>query len=505
MPCKRNCLAIAAVIAAFTVLALAASACATIGGNAPGKDSVKAISLNEAIQQSAEKISAKLPAQSRVVILAFDSYNESLSNYIMEELADSLINNNIEVADRQSLEYLFNELNFQISGDVSDESAQATGKFLGAQFVISGVLTDIEEAYRFRTSAIRVETATFLSVPRFNVRNDSAMRNMVSALAKQKPAAESQKSRVSEQTAPQTAGVFLDRGIMFAARKDFEAAIADFTQAIRINPKLAGAYILRGRALAEKNKASNQAAADFSEAIRLDPDNAVAYNERGIVLHQLADYSRALEDYNRAIQLNPDFAAAYFNRGDTYYIRKEFNNAIDDYTLSIQLNPKNKYPYLERASVYRILAEFDSAIADYTSVIEIDPNLIKAYMERGETYRLREEDLEITSTSYKPNYTRSIADFTRVIKIDPDYADAYTGRALTYTSKKDYDRAIADLNRAIQIEPDNKYLFKYRGDVYMGKKDYNMAIEDYETAQRIDPNDINVKRSLQRARQELGK
>jgi len=498
---KKNCLAIPAVIAAFTVLALAA--CGTIGAGSRN-NSDTGISLNEAIQQSAEKIAAKLPAQSRVVIVAFDSCNEGLSNYIMEELAASLINNKIEVADRQSLEYLNNELNIQISGDVSDESAQSIGKFLGAQLVISGVLTDVEEGYRLRTSAIQVETAAFLSVPRFNVRNDSAMRNMVSALAKQEPAAETPKYRVNEQTVPQTLGVFLDRGIMFAARKDYEPAIADYTQAIKINPKLAGAYILRGRAQFEKNKANNQAAADFNEAIRLDPNNAVAYNERGMAWHQSADYKRALDDYTRAIQLNPAFAAAYFKRGDTYYIRNEFNQAIEDYTQAIQLNPKNKYTYMERASVYRVQGEYDPAIADYTSVIGLDPNYIKAYMERGETYRVKEEDLEITSLSYKPNYARAIADFTRVIKVDPNYADAYNGRALTYTSKKDYARAITDFTQAIQIDPNNKYYYKYRGDAYMGKKDYNLALADYEAAQGIDPNDISVKRSIQRAKQELG-
>jgi len=503
MPCKRNCLAIAAVIAAFIVLAFAA--CGTVGRAGSRKGGSTEISLNEAIQQTAEKISAKLPAQSRVVILSFDSYNTELSNYIMRELAGSLFNNKIEVADRQSLEYIYRELNFQISGDVSDESAQAIGKFLGAQLVISGVLTDVEDAYRFRTSAIQAETAAFLSVPRFNVRKDTAMRNMVSALAKQKPPAETPKYRVSEQTVPQTAGIFLDRGIMFAARKEFDPAIADYTQAIRINPKFAGAYILRGRALAEKSKASSQAAADFSEGIRLDPNYAAAYNERGMVLHQLADYGRALEDYTKAIQLYPNFAAAFFNRGGTYFIRKEFANAIEDYTQAIQLNPENKYTYMERASVYRIQAEYDRAIEDYTSVIGIDPNYIKAYMERAETYRLREEDLEIASNSYKPNYNHSIADYTRIIKVDPNYADAYSGRALTYTSKKDYDRAIADLNRAIQIEPNNKYFYKYMGDVYMGKKDYNLAIENYEAAQRIDSSDVSIKRSLQRARQELGK
>jgi tetratricopeptide (TPR) repeat protein len=510
------------ILAAAVLLA----SCATTGGGSAG------ISLDEAIQQSAEEISAKLPAKSRVLIAAFDSPNTGLSNYIMEELTGSLIGKNIEVADRRSLEYL---LNFQMSAELSDESAQSTGKFLGAQLVISGALTDIGEAYRFRISAIQVETATFLSVPRFDVRNDRAMRDMVTALARQKTPAEAAKYGVSEQTVPQTTGTFLDRGIMFAMRKNYEAAIADFTQAIRSNPKLAGAFILRGRALLagagllegvdedfkgirtadftlskdaealqKKNRTNSQAMADFTEAIRLDPNNAAAYNERGAALHQSAEYNRALEDFNQAIRLNPNSAETYIKRGDTYYFLRDFIHAVEDYTRAIQLDPQNKYAYMERAWAYQFQAEYDPAIEDYTGALQLDPRYKKAYMERGRTYREREEDLILTSVSYKPNYAGAIADFTRVIQLDSNYAEAYSERALTYQSRKDYDRAIADLTRAMQIDPDNKYFYIYRGDAYMGKKDYNRAIADYEDALRKDPGDISIQRAIQRATQERG-
>ena len=519
-----------AVYVVILSVAILLANCATTSDGSAGDNA--GIPLDEAIQQSAEIISAKLPAKSRVLIAAFDSPNTGLSNYIMEELTGYLIDNKIEVADRRSLEYL---LNFQMTADLSDESAQSTGKFLGAQFVISGALTYIGEAYRFRIRAIQVETATFLSVPRFDVRNDRAARDMVTTLANQKTPAETAKYGVSEQTVPQTIGTFLDRGIMFAMLKNYESAIADFSQAIKINPKLAGAFILRGRALLanagllegvdedfkgirnadftlskdaealqKKNRTNSQAMADFTEAIRLDPNNAVAYNERGTAFHQSAEYNRALEDLNQAIRLNPDFADAYLKRGDTNYFLRDFSHAVEDYTKSIQLDPKNKYAYMERAWAYQFQAEYDPAIEDYTKAIQLDPKYKKAYMERGRTYREKEEDLKITSDSYKPNYTAAIADFTRVIQLDPNYADAYSERALTYHSKKDYDRAIADLTRAMQIDPNNKNFYKYRGDAYMEKKDYTRAIADYEAALRIEPNDIGIQRSIQRATQERG-
>jgi Flp pilus assembly protein TadD len=40
---------------------------------------------------------------------------------------------------------------------------------------------------------------------------------------------------------PNTAGAFLDRGITLAYKGEFESAIADFTQAIRLDPNNADA------------------------------------------------------------------------------------------------------------------------------------------------------------------------------------------------------------------------------------------------------------------------
>ena len=151
------------------------SACATGGRAADG------LSLMEAIEQSAEKIAGELPRGSRVAIVAFESVHDNLSNYIMEELTGALFDRGIEVADRRNLAYVFQELNFQMSGAVSDETAKSVGKFLAADMVITGDFTDLDSLYRYRTSAINVETAVRASITRFDVRNDQTMRRMTGA------------------------------------------------------------------------------------------------------------------------------------------------------------------------------------------------------------------------------------------------------------------------------------------------------------------------------------
>ncbi|MDR2160283.1 MAG: hypothetical protein LBP23_09500, partial [Treponema sp.] len=117
------------------------------------------LSLAEAIEQSAEKIAADLPAGSRVAIVAFDSEHGNLSGYIMDELGGALAESELEVAERRNLPVIYQELNFQMSGEVSDETAVSVGKFLAVEYVLTGQLIKAGDRYRYRLSGINVETA----------------------------------------------------------------------------------------------------------------------------------------------------------------------------------------------------------------------------------------------------------------------------------------------------------------------------------------------------------
>src|SRR4029078_533755 len=59
------------------------------------------------------------------------------------------------------------------------------------------------------------------------------------------------------------------------------------------------------------NREYDRAVADYNEAIRLDPPNAVLYNNRGSSYYSKGDCDRALPDYSEAIRLNSGYALAY--------------------------------------------------------------------------------------------------------------------------------------------------------------------------------------------------
>jgi len=428
----------------LAVFALILASCASMGSG-------KGLSLADAIEQTGEKIAGELPRGSRVAIVAFESANDNISDYIMEELTGALFDRKIEVADRQNLDYVYKELNLQMSGNVSNESAKSIGKFLAADMVITGQLIDLDGVYRYRTSAINVETAVRASVTRLDVRSDAATQRMMTALVNQKTTVKTAKYGVSEKAAPQTAGTFLDRGILFASRGDFDMAISDFTEAIKLNPNMSAAYMLRGKALfasvseisnidnnfgfefytnleitAEQTRVYDRAIADFNNALRLDPNNARIYHERGNAYNTKGDKDRAIADYTQAIQIDPNFANAYYNRGFVYFYRRnsgDIDRAIADCTKAIQIDPSYVHAYYTRGLAYHDVSlpsgDIDRAISDYSQTIQLDPNYILAYFGRGTAYLMR-----YLMRRNNGDIDRAIADFETCLRLDPNYTAA---------------------------------------------------------------------------------
>jgi tetratricopeptide (TPR) repeat protein len=138
------------------------------------------------------------------------------------------------------------------------------------------------------------------------------------------------------------------RANVWLKRKELDTAIADYNEAIRLNPGSAGvAHQGRGRAWRDK-KDYDKAIADCNEAIRLDPGHARAYYTRGVVWSDKKDYDKAIADYNEAIRLDPGYERAYSGRGNAWRAKKDYDKAIADYNEAIRLDPGYEHAYCNR-------------------------------------------------------------------------------------------------------------------------------------------------------------
>ena len=130
-----------------------------------------------------------------------------------------------------------------------------------------------------------------------------------------------------------TAKDWLNRGVTHMMRKDYDASIADFTEAIELAPEDANAYHNRGLMHA-RNHNWEAAVADFTKAIDLntlkDELRPVAYLDRGVVYHVKGDHDAALRDYAKVIELDAKDAVVFQNRAVTWYRKGGYDEALAD-------------------------------------------------------------------------------------------------------------------------------------------------------------------------------
>ena len=152
-------------------------------------------------------------------------------------------------------------------------------------------------------------------------------------------------------------------------------------------------YGQRGLTWAAKSE-YDKAIKDYNEAIRLNPRDAVAFANRGISWVSKGEYDKGIKDYNEAIRLNPNNRQAVGNRGNAWYAKKEYDKAIKDYDEAIRLGPKDWEVFFQRGQAWEDKEEYDKAIKDYGEVIRLEPNNTEGY--RNLAFLLATCDVEKT-------------------------------------------------------------------------------------------------------------
>ena len=173
--------------------------------------------------------------------------------------------------------------------------------------------------------------------------------------------------------------------------KNYKDERTFYGRIIKTNPLCWMAYNNRGRLL-EKNGEYDSALADYEQAITVNPNCQDgkgnyscmrSYNNRGVSFQYLGNFEAAIIDFNRALEINPSFMKAYLNRGAVYFQQQEFDKALDDFSEAIKSSPHYTKAYLNRGLVYMQKGLMDQALLDFSKTVEIDPEYIKGYINRG--------------------------------------------------------------------------------------------------------------------------
>jgi tetratricopeptide (TPR) repeat protein len=220
---------------------------------------------------------------------------------------------------------------------------------------------------------------------------------------------------------------------------DNDEKLRCYSEAIRLKPDYAGAYINRGN-LRQANGDLEGALRDYDEAIQLEPDHSAAYYNRGIARKAKGDLEGALRDHDEAIQLGLGHAGVYGNRGNVRGAKGDLDGALKDYEEVIRLRPYDDRAYFNRGIARKAKGDLDGALKDYDTAIRLEPNNADAYYNRGNA-RKAKGDLD-----------GALKDYDTAIRLDPSNADAYYNRGHARTAKGDLQGAWQDFSEDARLK-----------------------------------------------------
>lgn len=215
------------------------------------------------------------------------------------------------------------------------------------------------------------------------------------------------------------AAFFYNQGNSYYRLGDYRAAIENYNQALKLNPKSAKAYLMRGNAHYEigqnsgaRDREYKAAIGDYNKALRISPQESEAYLKRGIIRYHFAiystdpdrDYKAAINDFNHAVRINPDNAKAYVKRGIVKYQfvqyspdpNQAYSKVINDFNEAIRINPQEAEAYLKRGNVHYEIAQYSTnSNTDYQKAADDLQKAAKLYFEKGDIEEYQKAQIDL--------------------------------------------------------------------------------------------------------------
>jgi tetratricopeptide (TPR) repeat protein len=135
-------------------------------------------------------------------------------------------------------------------------------------------------------------------------------------------------------------------------------------------PLIAFAYEGRGR-IAMRHGKYQGAIADFDQAIRLDPNRASLFRDRGLARRESGQLDLAIADYDEAIALAPGVAPSYYERGLALAAKGDLDLAVLSFNTAVRLMPEDVDARLNRGLALLAQGRPGEARADFQAVLAL--------------------------------------------------------------------------------------------------------------------------------------
>jgi len=161
-------------------------------------------------------------------------------------------------------------------------------------------------------------------------------------------------------------------------------AIKDFTKCISLKPEIPWSYYYRGGCY-DRMFEFNKAISDYNEVIKINPDQVEwAYLDRSTMYTNIEEYGKAETDAEKALELKPNWTIAQTNLGIINEKRGDSIKAIEYYKLALLSDSNNYIAFNNLGSIFFKFKDYNEAIICFNTAINILPNYFNAIRNRAD-------------------------------------------------------------------------------------------------------------------------
>ncbi|MFA5503944.1 MAG: tetratricopeptide repeat protein, partial [Vulcanimicrobiota bacterium] len=285
----------------------------------------------------------------------------------------------------------------------------------------------------------------------------------------------------------QDALAWAGRGYAYLEKGEYEKALSDAEEAVRLNPYLGASYLTRGYAYIRARGDYEKGIADYTKAIELDHEEAkrrgkkisffYAYVARADAYREIGELEKALKDADQAIEINPAYHLAFFSRGKIHQALGNAAQAAADFDKGVELVAKAKAAeaHTARAWLHMEQKKYDQAVVSYEEALKLEPDSSEAYRGLANVYRAQKK------------YDKALEAYDKALSLAPSDPYAYSARAGLKIDMKKWAEAMEDFNRSLELSPRFASGYYARAELHLARGDKAEALEDYKKALEYAP------------------
>jgi tetratricopeptide (TPR) repeat protein len=263
---------------------------------------------------------------------------------------------------------------------------------------------------------------------------------------------------------------YVNRGVLFAARKDYDKALNDFLKLPYHGAVTRYAYL--GKLYNEMGQ-SDKAITVFEQSLKMGVTPALACFSLAKTYSKLGKEDVAISFYKKALEIDPGYAAACYDLGLLYKKLGKKDDAHMMLRRALEMEPDVLLAYPQLSQLYQEAGKKAEQLALFRLAIAHDIPFYDAYYDIG---NLDREQGDVKS---------ALRMFQRAIEINPASAEGYTSLGSVYCALGQTRKAISLLTRALEINSKSGVAHNNIALAYYYQKQYYLAIQHCDKAMEL--------------------